>query len=280
MFGKTICALGLLVFLVSFSPNARSQAAAQEGPTNQENAGTQEGPKPLDPNDPRLTFSFPIHPGGKPLRFKVKLDMTGNITGVAVSREGESRQFQSLQVCKNVDLLEPVSDDWGGYDISNLLKHADLNFDGFEDLELLDYAIPHLDKKIYCIYLWDSKTGRFRYSKDLSDQSVNLEVHQKSKTITAHDSWEGGLWHDSTYRWNGDMLELIEESRLLGNANKQKDSKCGFTFSCSRLIKGKMVITFEMSVCSPMDELPDCPAAAPSSVSKARQDMPKTKMNE
>lgn len=277
MFGKTICTLGLLVLLVPFLPNAHRQAVAQESPTNQENSGAPKRPKPVDPNDPRLTFSFPIHPGGKPLRFKVNLDRAGSAAEVSVFKEGVSTPIQTLKACGRVGLTDPITEGWGGYYISNLLEHSDLNFDGFEDLELLDYAIPHLDKKIYCTYLWDSKTGRFLYSKELTDISVNLEVHPENKTLISEDSWEGGLWHDSTYRWNGDKLELIEESSLLGDANKQKDSKCGFTFSCSRLFKGKMVITFEMSVCAPMDELPDCPAAAPSSVSMVRQGKPKTK---
>jgi hypothetical protein len=36
-------------------------------------------------------------------------------------------------------------------DERELLKHQDLNFDGFEDVQLLQYYVPHLGKSIFCI---------------------------------------------------------------------------------------------------------------------------------
>jgi hypothetical protein len=250
---KATCASGLLLLLVSLSPNFVGRAAAQ-GKV-----------KPLNANDARLTFSFPVQPGRKPLRLKVELDKAGTLTGVSVFRENEPHPVQTLSNCFN-GLPEQLTEGLDDSEISQLIKHDDLNFDGFEDLELLVYDNSHLDKKLYCIYLWDTKAGQFRYSSDLTDIAANVEVHPKNKTITSHEDWFGGPWQDSTYRWVGDKLELIEQNNLLGDWSTQKDGQCGFTFTCSRLINGKMITTLEKDICTPeaMDNLPNCPAAPPS----------------
>jgi len=182
MFKKTIIAFGLLGLLVSFFPSIHSRATAQDKA------------KPLDPNDPRTTFSFPIHPGWKPFRFKVELDKTGTVTGVSIFRAGESTLFQTLPTCGTEILNEQVTEDWLEHDISKLLTHADLNFDGFEDLELLEYDNGHLDKRLYCIYLWDNKIGRFRYSPELTEEAVDPVPHPESKTITMRNDWQGGTF--------------------------------------------------------------------------------------
>lgn len=276
MFRETICACSLLALLASFSPNAHNQAAAQGKAAPQKDVADQDAPKPLDPNDPRLTFSFPIQPGGKPFRFKVELNKTGNIAGVSVFRDRDSKPFQTLTSCQNIDFTDPVTEFWTGYEIAMLINHADLNFDGFEDLELLQNYIPHLDKKLYCIYLWDNKTGRFIYSKELTDVGVNLVTHSENKTLTTREDWQGGPWEKSTYRWNSGKLELIEQDGLYGDWSTQTDKKCGFEFSCNRLINGEMVTTLEKPVCTPeeMDNLPPCPAAVTPPAPKAPAKIP------
>ncbi len=276
MFRKTICACGLLVLLVSISTSAHNRAAAQEKAAIQKSAEAQDTPKPLDPDDPRLTFSFPVHEDWKPFRFKVELNRTGMVTGVQVFREGESKPFQTLSA-DGGDLSEPVTEGWDRYEISMLIDHADLNFDGFEDLEWLQYYIPHLGKKLYWIYLWDNKAGIFRYSNELAELSVNPVPHPENKTLTTHEDWQGGAWQESTYRWNDGKLELIEQNSLLGDWGDQSNGKCGFHFSCSRLIKGKMVTTLEKPICDvdEMQNLPDCSAATPPA-SKAPAKKPST----
>jgi hypothetical protein len=261
MFKKTIFAFGLLALLVSFFPSIHNHASAQEKL------------KPLDPNKYRINYSFPIHPGGKPFRFKIELDKKSTVTGVSVFREGESTPFQTLQECKANLPLELNEND----EDLELLKHADLNFDGFEDLELLQYYIPHLDKRLYCVYLWDNKTGRFDYAPEVTDDvGVSPVSHPENKTITSDDEWDFGAYETTTYRWIGSKLELIEQNGLYGNAD---NPKCHFTYSCSRLVNGKMVTTMEKPLCSEkeIDNPPKCPTAATIPAPTVPQKTPKRK---
>jgi hypothetical protein len=219
----------------------------------------QEQSKPLNPGDSRLVFTFPVQPGEKPLEFDVELDKVGYVTGVSVYRDGEDNPVQTLPICTKP--LEPITEDWQDYDLAKLVAHADFNFDGFEDLELLSASASHLGTKIYCIYPWDPKAGRFVYSKQLSAIAVNLEPHPENKTLVSHQDWSGGPWQESIYRLKKEEPELIEESSLLGGWSQQTKEQCGFTFTCSKLINGKMVVTLSKPICTveEMDDLPDCP---------------------
>jgi hypothetical protein len=245
MSARLICLLLLWTFLA---------------PAGQGFGATKDMPAPLDPSDSRLKFSFPVQPGSKPLRFTVNLDRKGTITGVSVFRQGKSKPFQTLPSC-HVD-PDRVNEYWDDYEVSMLIEHADLNFDGFADFELLQFYNAHLGKKLSCIFLWDSKAERFTYSKDLTKVAVNLKAHPKNKTLTTREDWQGGAWQDSTYRWKNGKLELIEQNSLLGDWSNSTDKECGFTYSCSRRIKGRMVDTLTKAVCAPdeMDHLPPCPS--------------------
>lgn len=267
MFRKTICAAGLIALLVSFLPNVHNCASAQE------TAATHRELKPLDPNDPRLTFSFPIQPGRKSLRFRVNLSRAGNIAGVSVFRDTDTKPIQTLPTCANVEISDRITKEWDDLDISELLEHADLNFDGYEDLKLVSNYNP----RIYCIYMWNSKAERFLFSKELSDVSENLEVHPENKTLTTSAYW-GTPWQESTYIWKDGKLELIEENSLFGDWSLQKDGVCGYTYACSRLVDGKMVTTLEKPVCTPeeMDDLPACPSAKTPPAPKAPDSKPAT----
>lgn len=253
MFNKMIFALGVVASLLSITSStvfSKSEA------------------KPLDPNDPRLTFSFPIHSGGKPFHFKVKLDKAGSIAGVSIYRNGQTRVLQTLPSCR--EFSDQVDQNWGWGDLSVLIAHADVNFDGYQDLELVQNYIPHLDKKLYCVFLWDENVGRFRYSKDVTDIAVDLEAHPENKTLTTRQDWMGGAWKERTYHWKNGKLELIEEESFLGYWSDPPGEKCGFKFTCSQLIHTEMTVTFDKDICTPeeMDNLPPCPAPVTSTVPK------------
>jgi len=225
----------------------------------------QDQAKPIGANDPRLIFSFAIQPGGKPFRFKVKLKNSGTIAGVSVYRDGQIQAFQYLHSC--IEFPDQVDENWGWGDLSQLLDHADLNFDGYQDLELDQVYIPHLGKKVYCVFLWDANTERFVYSQELSGIATNLEAHPENKTLTTREDWMGGAWEESTYRWDGGKLELIEQTSLLGDWGLTPPAgECNFTFTCSCLINGKMVDVLKRPVCTnkEMETLPDCSSSSTS----------------
>jgi hypothetical protein len=220
--------------------------------------------KPIDPNDAGLTFTFPIHPGNRPLRFRLELNKQGFVSGISVFGPDHSKLLQSVASC---GVGDETYAEFEKQTSDPLLKHADLNFDGFEDLELLYEYVPHLGKNLYCIYLWDPKVGRFRYSSELTKIGTNLEAHPEDKTLTTHEDWMFGPWQDSTYRWHAGKVELIEQRSLLGSWSVPVGGRkgCGFSYTCSRLISGKMVDTLKKPICQPeeMDDLPDCPATPP-----------------
>jgi hypothetical protein len=137
----------------------------------------------------------------------------------------------------------------------------------------LEYYIPHLGKKLFCVYLWDNKLGRYQYAPELTDDLGDPIPDPENKTITTHEDWQGGPWQDSTYRWVDGKLQLIEQSSLLGDWSQQSEKQCGFNFTCSRLINGEMVTTLEKPICTDddMGNLPDCPATAPPQPTKSPQ---------
>ena len=232
----------------------------------------QSSPDPSHVADAGLEFTFPLHPGQAPHRLKLELDANGYVKGIEVFAPGKSTPLQTLATCGGTDeTLDDLTHDTD----EPLLKHADLNFDGFEDIQLMYMYVPHLGKRLDCVYLFDPKTGTFAYSKALTGIGVSIEAHPGDQTLTTHEDWMFGPWQDSTYRWIGGKPVLVEQVSLLGSWG-QSDNPCGFTYTCSKRIGGKMVDTLTKKICKPeeMDDLPKCPSAsaagAPQAPPKAR----------
>jgi len=211
--------------------------------------------KPLDPHSVLTDYSFRVRPGVPALFFRVELDGTSTVTGVSVFHEGEPNPFQRLPSCDKdlpMQLLE-------GDEKLALVRHADLNFDGYEDLEVLQYVNDHLGKSIFCVYLWDHKTARFRYEPQLF--IADPIPHPETRTITSHNEYQDGPHTDSTYQWRGNKLALIAEE---GIDNDSKDEQCGVTSFCRRLVNGEMrTIEEKPTACAgnPVEPVA-CPALA------------------
>lgn len=225
----------------------------------------QDGLKLLDRAKAHTDYSFPIRTGGEPFRFHVELDETMTVTGVSVFRGSESRPFQTLPMCKG------ISEQLNEYDSElALLDHADLNFDGFEDVELLQFFHPHLGTKVFCIFTWDNKSARFQYAPAVPNP--NPVAHPENKTITVHQDWMGGAYADTIYHWTGGKYAITESS---GRGYAIDDpNKCHFVDHCEKLIRGKLVTTLMRPVmCGEDDDIPalECPASA----RKAGRNVPK-----
>ncbi len=201
----------------------------------------QELRKPLDPAKARTSYEFPIRSGEEAFRFQVQIDTRGVVTAVSAFRPGESQAFQTLASChKDLNFALDEYDDE-----RELLIHADLNFDGFEDLELLQEFDSHNGTSVYCIYVWDRKQAGFRHEPAIPE--INPSPDTENKTILVHQDWQGGPYSDTRYRWNGPKLEVVETSGRVSGSN---DPDCAFTDYCSRLINGKMVSRRVKSGCS------------------------------
>lgn len=136
----------------------------------------------------------------RPFSFKVEVDSTSTVTGVSVFHEGQRSPFQTLSSC-NIDLPMQLLE---GDEQLALVNHADFNFDGNEDLQLLQYVNDHLGKSLFCVYLWDDKTDHFRYEPQLF--IADPIPHPETRTITSHNDYQGGPFTDSTT--NGAVLSL------------------------------------------------------------------------
>lgn len=231
----------------------------------------QEQVKPLDPSKAKTSYSFPLQAGSMPYHFEVQLDRTSTIIGVQVFRPEESSTFQTLPACKRKDglTMELTDDDEG----RELVKRQDLNFDGFEDLQLLRYYVPHLGKSLFCIYVWNPRDGLFRDAPEIPD--MDPVAHPGNKTITVHEDLFGGVFNDRINRWSGPTVQLVvENGRLYGS----KRPDCGFTDYCSRLINGKMVTTAERPSTCENNEPPPlvCPSIIPANT-PAKQSSPQRK---
>lgn len=120
-----------------------------------------------------------------------------------------------------------------------LVEQADFNFDGFDDLKLLQFYHPHLGKAIFCVYLWDEKTSRFRYEPQIP--MPDPIPHPESRTITTHNEYMGGTWSDSVYVWLAGKIIPVAEWGLINEAgNPGANTECPWTAWCDKRINGKM----------------------------------------
>ena len=219
---------------------------------------TQETPPvPLPSNDPRLNFSFAVSENQKPLKFHVELDAEGRIREVTVFRQDALEPLQRLDLCSTE--TEPVRKDTDDYAISRFIAHQDLNFDGNEDLKLLIDWVPHLDKWIYCDYLWNPRAERFEYSKEVSDIDSSLTVDAKQHTLTATANYLGDDSIISTYHWKNGRLEEIAEDSVTENPDAKEGDPCQQIHTYSERIKNRMVDTTRECVCFGSGPCPDAP---------------------
>jgi len=218
----------------------------------------QERPKPLGPSRAKTDYSFPLKTGSAPFHFTIQLDSSSTVTGFLVFRPGELSAFQTVPACKVADGLTMELNEYD--EERELLVHQDLNFDGFEDVELLQYFVPHLATSIYCVYTWSAQEGRFRYAPEIPN--TNPIANPANKTITMHQDYFGGVFIDRTYRLsNGKPQLVVENGRVSGSSR----ADCGFTDYCSRLVNRKMVTTVQIPSTCDHDEPAAlvCPSIVP-----------------
>jgi hypothetical protein len=191
--------------------------------------------QPIDANTVKTEYSFAVRPGRAPLTIRVEIGATGKIGDALVFQEGAATPTQRFSSCEP-DLTMEL---YKGDEHTVLVDHADFNFDGYEDLKLLQFSHPHLGKSIFCVYLWDERSSRFRYEPEIP--MPDPVVHPETKTITTHEEYMGGTWVDSVYVWSGDKTIAIAQWGLRNNAGiSGTNANCPWDAWCSKLINGKM----------------------------------------
>jgi len=120
-----------------------------------------------------------------------------------------------------------------------LIEQADFNFDGYDDLKLLQFYHPHLGKSIFCVYLWDEKRSQFRYDPQIP--MPDPIPHPENRTVTTHDEFMGGTSSDSVYVWLAGKLIPIAEWGLANEFGQAvANEACPWTAWCTKRINGKM----------------------------------------
>lgn len=195
--------------------------------------------KPLDPERAHAVYTLEINPGHR-VTLRVGLDDKSVIQTVYAYRDNEATPFQILPAC---DYGGPMQLFEGDEQLP-LVQHADLNFDGYQDVLILTYLNDHLGKKLFCPYLWNAKAGQFRFEKQLL--IADPLAHPETKQITSHSEYFGGTFEDSTYEWRGDTLVLVAQE---GTRDNTQHPECGPVHFSNRLVNGKMLTTEDDPAC-------------------------------
>lgn len=119
------------------------------------------------------------------------------VSRIEIKLAGESRIVQTLRGRSTTRSFSP-----------GMFKTIDLNFDGYLDL-ILEYDWPS-GGTLACVWLFDPKSGRFKYNEELSEM-FDLVPDTSQKTITT--TWEKGACCGTveTYRFERGKLVRISE---------------------------------------------------------------------
>ncbi|HXZ13703.1 MAG TPA: hypothetical protein VEG64_15060 [Candidatus Sulfotelmatobacter sp.] len=158
----------------------------------------------------KTEYTFWLSLKGPELVFRVALDNDNVPKSVSVYRPGEAAPFQTMENCAYSSVEVFPTD---RYPDLELLRTADFNFDGYQDLMLVGYAnSPHLGNTFYCVWLWEPKEEKFKVlpgAGDISDPTPD----PATKTIRSHRDYIGGPEVDELYAWEKGALVLVESRR-------------------------------------------------------------------
>jgi hypothetical protein len=145
-------------------------------------------------------FTFVIHASLPPFRCHLVHDTNyPPIPAIEVFRGDGLRPWQIL-----TNGLGELT--WGGQD---QLVSLDANFDGYKDLEGVNFwgATGNIS---YNLWLFDTNTGRFEFSSELSEL-CSPEFVSAEKKITTHAKGGRGIYMDDTYIWEHGQLRLVQQ---------------------------------------------------------------------
>ncbi len=214
--------------------------------------GTCQQVQPLDSTAAETEYRIVVRSGRPPLIIRVEIGDGGKLGDTLVYHPGDSTPFQRLASCDPslaLDLNEQPTH-------RVLVEQADLNLDGYDDLKRLQFYDAHLDKSIFCVYLWDEKASRFGQQPQIT--LTNPIPHPENRTITSHSEFFGGTWSDSLYVWSaGKLLPIAEWGVTNEPSSTGANVACPWTAWCAKRISGQMrKVATKVTGCANTDPVP------------------------
>jgi hypothetical protein len=129
--------------------------------------------------------------------------------------------------------------DWGMVSseselIRSLLTPVDVNFDGYNDLQILSNC-GGTGNCSYDFFLYDPVTNQFVHNEFLSNNLCSPEFDPKKKQITTHSNGGASDWESDTYQYGDGHYTLIRQEI---SSRDQKTEKV--TVNTYELRNGKM----------------------------------------
>lgn len=167
---------------------------------------------PGDPDDPVsedgyiMTVRMVVHPSLPAVRLRLFGDDYGAVFRIDVFDEGKRAVVARL--------LDPREANLRGARLGGglpIVRFADLNFDGSQDIMLLDWA-GATGNKGYVVWLFDPGSRRFVFSHELTGPS-NVEPHPEDRTLTtfATGGAAGTICDGERYRWVDNRPVLVRQ---------------------------------------------------------------------
>lgn len=186
--------------------------------------------KPDSEGLPQTVRGDPI-PGETQYGVELGLDPTGGKILELLIYRGQ-KLWQALKVCtpEPVPRASPVGN----------IYYTDYNFDGHSDLAL-EVAFKEGNAS-YCVWLFDSKTGRFVASPQLS-RLTNPSPDPNNRTVISYVKEDCPIcYRRESYRWSkGQLVPVREESVMPADLGLQLPTGCGWLRTVREEKNGKMV---------------------------------------
>ncbi len=154
------------------------------------------------------------------------------------SDDPNNRVVTEIKVYRGEDILQtlPVEEMDPPYEGADYFTSADMNFDGFDDLQLL-VGWGATGNQSWSHWLYNTEKGRFEFSEQLTSIGA-LGFDENNRILSWWDGGAGGdIYPKSLYSWQGRELVLVLDEYQTIDMNTGQAHKV-----VSELRDGKMVV--------------------------------------
>ncbi len=185
--------------------------------------------KLIDTTDRERIYSLVVKRNVKPLTIKL----------LVIKNPEEVNDKVKIEIFRGRRLLQTLSTEMmSPPDNAEMLFSEDMNFDGYNDLELVS-SWSGMGNDCYSFWLYNPLKETFEYNESLN-KLCNPGPDEKDKTLKT--GWNGGalrcIYTMQVYKWKGKELVLIGDAE----ENISDEKKDLFHKVIRRLRNGKMVV--------------------------------------